>query len=65
MSWQGSRVKKRVFGCKVRAARLLAAVSKNLDYLVVGENPGSKLTKARQLGIKILNQKEFEAIFLE
>ena len=46
-----------------QGGEVLAAVSKNLDYLVVGENPGSKLTKARQLGIKILNQKDFEAIF--
>jgi len=30
--------------------RLLGNVSKNLDYLVVGENPGSKLDKAHQLG---------------
>ncbi len=40
-------------------------VSKTLDYLVVGENPGSKLARARQWGITILNQKDFEAIFLK
>ncbi len=34
------------------------SVSKNLDYLVVGENPGSKLKKAEQLGIKIIGEKE-------
>ena len=41
---------------------MLASVSKALDYLVVGENPGSKLTQAKQLGITILNQKDFEEI---
>jgi len=34
-------------------------VSKNTDYVVVGSNPGSKYSRARKLGIKILNEKEF------
>ncbi len=35
------------------------SVSKKLIYLVVGENPGSKLEKAEKLGVKILYEKEF------
>ncbi|MFA7142012.1 MAG: NAD-dependent DNA ligase LigA [Candidatus Paceibacterota bacterium] len=34
-------------------------VSKNTDFLVSGENPGSKYNKAKKLGIKILNEEEF------
>jgi DNA ligase (NAD+) len=34
------------------------SVSKETDYLVLGENPGSKLAKAKKLGIKIIAEKE-------
>ncbi|MBM4403869.1 MAG: NAD-dependent DNA ligase LigA [Candidatus Cloacimonetes bacterium] len=34
--------------------RLISAVSKNLDYLIVGENAGSKLEKARQLSSVVI-----------
>jgi len=43
-----------------QGGKVLSAVSKSLDYLVAGENPGSKLHRAKQLGITILNQKDFE-----
>lgn len=38
----------------------LSSVSKNLDYLIVGEKAGSKLKKAIELGtVKILTEEEF------
>lgn len=42
-----------------------SSVSKNTDYLIVGEKAGSKLTKAQQLGMKTLTEAEFEAMLTE
>ena len=38
--------------------KVIGSVSKNTDYLLCGENAGSKLDKAQQLGIKIINEDE-------
>ncbi len=35
------------------------SIRKDLDYLVYGDSPGSKLTKAKKAGIKTLNESEF------
>jgi DNA ligase (NAD+) len=43
-----------------RGGNVSGAVSKNTDYLVAGEESGSKLDKARSLGIRILNEDEFK-----
>ncbi|MCQ9206747.1 MAG: NAD-dependent DNA ligase LigA [Omnitrophica bacterium] len=37
-----------------------SSVSKNTDFLVLGEEHGSKLEKAEKLGIKIINENEFK-----
>lgn len=37
----------------------VSSVSKNTDYLVVGDSPGSKFDKAQKLGVKIIEEKEF------
>jgi DNA ligase (NAD+) len=38
------------------------SVSKNTNYLLVGEQPGSKVVKAKQLGIKIISIDEFNKL---
>ncbi|MDD4989762.1 MAG: NAD-dependent DNA ligase LigA [Candidatus Pacebacteria bacterium] len=35
------------------------SISKDTDYVVVGENPGSKYDKAKELGVKTLTEKQF------
>ncbi len=39
-----------------------SSVTKKTDYLVVGENPGSKLQKGQQYGTKTLSEEEFLAL---
>lgn len=38
-------------------------VSANTDFLICGENAGSKLDRARELGVKILSEEEFTKMF--
>jgi DNA ligase (NAD+) len=40
-------------------AAVAGSVSQKTDYVVVGEDPGSKAAKARKLGVTLLNEKEF------
>ncbi len=47
--------KKRI---KAAGGKITESVSKKTDYVVVGENPGSKFNKAKSLQITILNEKQ-------
>jgi len=44
---------------KVLGGKTKETLSKDIDYLVVGENAGSKLDKADKLGIKVISELEF------
>jgi DNA ligase (NAD+) len=43
----------------------MSNVSKKTNYLIVGEDPGSKLDKARKLNIQILDEKDFEEMMIQ
>ncbi len=47
---------------KERGGKVVDAVSKKTDFLIAGQEAGSKLDKAQNLGIKILTEKEFETL---
>ena len=45
---------------EARGGKVTGSVSKKTSYVVVGESPGSKLTKAEELGVTILDEAGFE-----
>jgi len=43
-------------------AKISSSVSKKTDYVVVGADPGSKYDKAKELGVPLLTEGEFEKL---
>ncbi|MEK7510298.1 MAG: NAD-dependent DNA ligase LigA [Patescibacteria group bacterium] len=54
LSRQEAKAKIRMFGGEVAES-----VSQKTDYVIAGKDPGSKLKKARELGVKVIDEKEF------
>lgn len=44
---------------RIRGAHAAESVSAKTDFVVAGENPGSKYDKAKKLGVKIISEDEF------
>ncbi len=45
-----------------RGGNTASAVSANTDFVVAGENPGSKYAKAKKLGLEIINEQQFSRL---
>ena len=51
-----SEIKQKI---ELHDAQLSSSISKKTDFLIIGENPGSKFEKAKKMNIKIINEKQF------
>jgi len=45
--------------------KVSGSVSRNTDFVVAGQSPGAKLTKAKELGVAVIDESEFKRLFEE
>jgi DNA ligase (NAD+) len=49
---------------KEQGGIVASSVGKDIDYVVVGDKPGSKLDKAKKLGLNVIDEEEFRKLVL-
>jgi DNA ligase (NAD+) len=54
-----------VFAEKIKSlgGKVSGSVSKKTDFVLVGAEAGSKLAKAKELGVKTIDEEEFNSMF--
>ena len=50
---------------KEMGGKVTSSVSKKTDYVVKGTDPGSKLDKAQQIGIHIIDEEQLRALIVK
>lgn len=62
LKYKRSQAEKTILGF---GGKVSSGVSKNTSYVLAGEEAGSKLDKANKLGVKVINENEFESMIAE